>query len=61
MDPATISLIAFLLDAGIDRAIDIFKLFQNANADLPSLENIKAEIEKWQVRADAAANKIEGH
>jgi len=61
MDPATISLVAMLLDVGIDRAIDIYKAFSNANVDLPALETIKAEIGKWQVRADAIDEKIKGH
>lgn len=61
MDPTTISLIAMLLDLGIDRAIDLYKAFSEANIDLPTLEQIKADVGKWQKRADSIDETIREH
>jgi len=61
MTPADISLIALILDIGIDRVIDVIKLCQKAGVDLPTLEEIKAEVEKWQPKADLIAAKIDAH
>jgi len=58
MEKEMVSLIAMLFDIGFDRGLDLIKAFETSGATLPSLEVIKAEIDKWQPRADAVTEEI---